>query len=120
MGLSRRQFTKEFKWAGVPRLEQGLSMAEVARALEVNPNVRHRWKQECRAGPGHAFPGHGNPRWSEGRRGERERPIGQQGLEIDCLKGCLPRIEQPRRRPALNGHAPFSEKSSKQGKPGLD
>ena len=52
MGLSRRQFTKEFKLAAVRRLEQGVSMAEVARALEVNPNVLHRWRREFRQGPG--------------------------------------------------------------------
>ena len=39
MGLSRRQFTKEFKLAAVRRLEQGVSIGEAARALEVNPNV---------------------------------------------------------------------------------
>lgn len=39
MGLSRRQFTKEFKLAAVRQLEQGVSIAEAARALEVNPNV---------------------------------------------------------------------------------
>ena len=37
MGLSRRQFTKEFKLAAVRRLEQGVSIAEAARALEVGP-----------------------------------------------------------------------------------
>ena len=47
MGLSRRQFTKEFKLAAVRRLEQGVSMAEVARGLEVNPNVLHRWRPEA-------------------------------------------------------------------------
>ncbi|MBV8831532.1 MAG: transposase [Acidobacteriaceae bacterium] len=52
MGLSRRQFTKEFKVAAVRRLEQGVSIAEVARGLEVNPNVRHRSRRElsCRVG----------------------------------------------------------------------
>ena len=39
MGLSIRKFTKEFKLAAVRRLEQGVSTAEVAWALEVNPNV---------------------------------------------------------------------------------
>lgn len=34
MGLSRRQFSKEFKLAAVHRLEQGVSIGEVARALE--------------------------------------------------------------------------------------
>jgi hypothetical protein len=39
MGLSRRTLTKEFKLAAIQRLEQGVSLGEVARALEVNPNV---------------------------------------------------------------------------------
>ena len=34
MGLSRRRFTREFKLAAIQRLEQGISIAEVARALE--------------------------------------------------------------------------------------
>ena len=55
-GLSRRQFTKEFKLAAVRRLEQGVSIGEAARALEVNPNVLHRWRCEFRQGPGNAFP----------------------------------------------------------------
>ena len=42
MGLSRRQFAREFKLAAVQRLEQGIAIAEVARAMEVNPNVLHR------------------------------------------------------------------------------
>ena len=70
MGLSRRMFTKEFKLAAVQRLEQGVSLGEVARALEVNPNVLHRWRREIRQGPGNAFPGNGKQRWSEGRIAE--------------------------------------------------
>jgi len=46
MSLSRRKFTKEFKEAAVRRLEWGASIAEVARACEVNPNVLHRWRRE--------------------------------------------------------------------------
>ena len=52
MGLSRRQFTKEFKLAAIQRLEMGASVEEVARAFEVNPNVLHRWRREFRQGPG--------------------------------------------------------------------
>ena len=52
MGLSRRRFTREFKLAAMQRLEQGISIAEVARALEVNPNLLHRWRSEFRQGPG--------------------------------------------------------------------
>src|SRR5215831_11857033 len=88
MGLSRRTFGKEFKLAAVRRLEQGVSIGEVARALEVNPNVLHRWRREFRQGPGNVFPGNGKQRWSEGRIAELERKVGQQTLEIDFLKGC--------------------------------
>jgi phage/plasmid-associated DNA primase len=72
MGLSRRQFTKKFKLAAVRRLEQGVSIAEVARGLEVNSNVLHRWRREFRAGPGNVFPGNGKQRWSEGRVAEHK------------------------------------------------
>ena len=72
-------FTKEFKLAAVRRLEQGVSIAEVARALEVNPNVLHRWRREFRQGPGNAFPGQrqaalvGRP---DRRTGTQGRPAG--------------------------------------------
>ena len=113
MGLSRRKFTKEFKVAAVRRLEQGVSVAEVARAMEVNPNVLHRWRRQFREAPGNAFPGNGKQRWSEGRVAELERKIGQQALEIDFLKGCLQRIEQERMLQALTGNPRSSARSTK-------
>jgi transposase len=113
MSLSRRQFTQEFKLAAVRRLEQGVSIAEVARGLEVSANVLHRWRREFRQGPGNAFPGQGKPRWSEGRIAELERKVGQQALEIDFLKGCLQRIEQQRMLQVLNGNPRSSKRSGK-------
>jgi transposase len=113
MGLSRRQFTQEFKLAAVRRLEQGVSIVEVARGLEVNPNVLHRWRREFRQGPGNAFPGQGKQRWSEGRVADLERKVGQQALEIDFLKGCLQHIEEQRMLQALNGNPRSSGRSKK-------
>jgi len=106
-------FTNEFKLAAVRRLEQGTSIGEAARALEVNPNVLHRWRREFRSGPRNAFPGNGTQRWSEGRIAELERKIGQQALEIDFLKGCLQRIEQQRMLQALTGNPPSTGRSKK-------
>ena len=113
MGMLRRVFTREMKLAAVRRLEQGVPIAEVARALEVNPNVLHRWRREFRRGTGNAFPGNGKPRWSEGRIAELERKIGQQALEIDFLKECLQRIEQQRMLQALTGNPPSIRRSKK-------
>jgi transposase len=103
MGLSRRAFTRELKIAAIRRLETGSSIAEVARAFEVNPNVLHRWRREFREGPGNAFPGFGKRRWDDTEQAKLERKIGQQALEIDFLKGCLQRIEEQRRLQALTG-----------------
>ena len=113
MGLSRRQFTKEFKLAAVRRLEQGVGIGEAARALEVNANVLHRWRREFRQGPGNVFPGQGKARWSEGRIAELERKVGQQTLEIDFLKGCLQRIEEQRMLQALTGNPQSTGRSRK-------
>src|SRR6202050_5502735 len=112
MGLSRRKFTQEFKLAAVRRLEQGVSIAEVARGLEVNPNVLHRWRREFRQGPGNAFPGLGKARWDDTQQAKLERKIGQQTLEIDFLKKCLQRIEEQRMLQALSGK-PLSTGRSK-------
>jgi transposase-like protein len=106
-------FTKEFKLTALQRLEQGVSLGEVARALEVNPNVLHRWRREFRHGPGNVFPGHGKQRWSEGRIAELERKIGQQALEIDFLKGCLQRIEEQRMLQAVTGNPRSTGRSKK-------
>jgi len=111
--MSRRQFTKEFKLAAVRRLEEGVSLGELARGLEVNPNVLHRWRREFRQGPGNAFPGPGQRRWSEGRIAELERKIGQQALEIDFLKGCLQRIEEQRMLQVFHGNPPSIGRSRK-------
>jgi len=116
MGLSRRQFTKEFKLAAIQRLEMGASLAEVARAFELNPNVLHRWRREFRQGPGNAFPGFGKRRWEEGRVAQLERKVGQQALEIDFLKGCLQRIDEQRKLQALNGKPLSTRRSKPQGR----
>src|ERR1700704_6498279 len=113
MGLSRRQFTKEFKLAAVRRLEQGGSIAEAARALAGGPNVWRRWRREFRGGAGNVFPGNGIPRWSEGRIADLERKVGQQALEFDFLKGCLQRIEEQRMLQAVTGNPRSTERSKK-------
>lgn len=114
MGLSRRIFTREFKLSAVRRLEQGASVAEVARVFEIKPSVLHRWRQEFRQDPGSAFPGCGERRFPADGRAELERKIGQQALEIDFLKGCLQRIEEQRLLQASTGSARSTGKSAKQ------
>ena len=101
MSLSRRSFTKEFKEAAVRRLELGASIAEVARACEVNPNVLHRWKRELRDHGVKAFAGNGKSRAQESHVAELERKVVRQALEIDFLRRCLQHVEEQRKLQAL-------------------
>jgi len=93
MGAIRRKFTKEFKEAAVRRLELGASLAEIARASEVNPNVLHRWRRELRDHGTKAFAGNGQRRADESRVAELERKVGRQALEdLSTLKPRLRRL----------------------------
>ena len=103
-GIVEKGVQRGVQAGGGPAIEQGVSLGEVARALEVNPNVLHRWRREIRQGPGNVFPGHGKQRWSEGRTADLERKIGRQALEIDFLKGCFQRIEKQRMLQAVTGN----------------
>ena len=94
MGLSRRKFTREFKEAAVRRLELGASVAEVAPACEVDPNVLHRWRREVRDFGGKRLLRAGRSRRRTSRVAALERKVGQQALEIDFLRGCLPNMSK--------------------------
>src|SRR5215831_3889230 len=97
MGLSRRSFSREVKEKAVRQLQLGVSLAEVARACEVNPNVLHRWKRELRDGGTKAFTGNGNSRAAGNRIEDLERKVGRQAMEIDFLQRCLQNAEEQRR-----------------------
>ena len=107
MGSPRRQFTKAFKLAAVRRLEQGTSIAEAARALEVNPNVLHRRCRESIAWSLAELAGRrvGSLSWNGRLASSRWKSI--------FLKGCLQRIEEQRMLQALPGNPPSSRRSRK-------
>ena len=108
---SRRKFTKEFKQTAVRRLNSGQSVAEVARALEVNPSELHRWRRELQEHGAKAFSGVGKKRAEESRVAELERKVGQQAMEIDFLKRALQHVEEQRLLRALNNGAPSTARS---------
>lgn len=112
MSLSRRQFTREFKEAAVRRLELGASVAEVARACEVKPNLLHRWRQELRDYGVKAFTGAGKRRGEESQLVELERKVGRQAMEIDFLRRCLQHVEEQRKLQALTTRS-WSTRTSK-------
>ena len=97
----------------IRRIEGGQSMAEVARALEVNPGDLHRWRRELQEHGERAFSGVGKKREEESRTAELERKIGQQAMEIDFLKRALQHVEEQRLLRALSNGAPSTGRSKK-------
>jgi transposase len=91
---SRRVFTAEFKLEAVRRMEErrgrGMSLAAVARELDVRPDMLRLWAKQAdaRAGasPGDVFPGPGRlpTEQEELRRLQRENLRLQQ--EVEFLK----------------------------------
>ncbi|WP_449308606.1 IS3 family transposase [Paludisphaera soli] len=60
MAKTRRTFTREFKVEAVRRIdEQGKSLAEVARELDLGESMLRGWRQALAAEGGRAFPGKG-------------------------------------------------------------
>jgi transposase len=113
MGISRRKFSREFKEAAVRRLELGASLAEVARACEVSPNLLHRWRRELREHGAKAFVGEGRRRMDEDATAALERKIGRQAMEIDFLERCLQHAEEQRKLQALASPSSSTRTSSK-------
>jgi len=111
---SRRVFTREFKLAAVKELESGKPAGIVARRLEVNPNVLHRWRRELQAHPSAAFSGQGKKMLAESREAELERKIGQMTMENDFLKKLLRSFEE--QRAAEAGDKWYTRKSMRQAK----
>jgi len=87
MARSRKSYTPEFKLQAVKMvLEQKLSVAEVARRLDVSPSLLHLWKKAVLTGGSHAFPGSGHltPQEDEIRRLRAE--VKRLEAERDILK----------------------------------
>jgi transposase len=62
MAKTRRTFTPEFKAEAIRLVnDQGKSLAEVARDLDLGESMLRAWKQALAKGGNHAFPGKGNP-----------------------------------------------------------
>jgi len=85
---TRKQYTKEFKLDAISMVvDQGLTIAEVARSLEINATMLGRWIKESQADTnGQAFRGNGKltPEQEEIRRLKLENK--QLKLEKQILK----------------------------------
>ncbi len=72
--MGRRRFTREFKLEAVRRaMEEGQTLASVARELEIGAGMLGTWKKAFEADALQAFPGNGRLKESDERMRKMER-----------------------------------------------
>ena len=84
---TRRSFSQEFKVEAVRMItDQGLSVNEVARDLDIHPNMLRKWKRQLSTDNDQAFSGNGklSAEQEELRRLRRENQ--RLRMERDILK----------------------------------
>ncbi len=87
MAKARRSFTPEFKAQAVQLVtEQGKSIAEVARDLDLGESLLRSWKTALDATGVQAFPGHGNPPALEEELRRLRAEVKRLTMERDVLK----------------------------------
>jgi transposase len=90
MGQIRRGFSREFKVEAVRQVvEEGRSVAAVARDLEISRNLLYRWKRQVEAEPTDAFPGHGRMKPEQEELQRLRREVATVREERDFLKKAI-------------------------------
>lgn len=90
MSSIRRKFDKAFKQEAVRLvLENGKSVAEVARNLGIHENVLHNWKRKYLEDPDHSFPGKGHLKPADEELRRLKKELSDVTEERDILKKAL-------------------------------
>ena len=85
--MKRRSYSKEFKLNAVRMItEEGRKAAEVARELDLSPNMLYLWKRKYLEDQEEAFPGHGNLKSKDDYIRKLERENKRLKDERDILK----------------------------------
>jgi transposase len=83
----RRRFAREFKLEAVKLVrDRGVSVAQVARDLDVHENMLRKWVKEFAADPQYAFPGEGQMKLEQLEIERLRREVIKLKAERDILK----------------------------------
>ncbi len=87
MSQSRRQFTAEFKHEALQLMQrEGLSQAEVARRLDIDPSTLRKWQRQLESRGEQAFPGKGQQTAIEEENRRLREEVRRLTMERDILK----------------------------------
>ena len=98
MGGTRRQFSREFKLEAVRMVtEGGYSANQVARDLDIRPDMLRRWRRQFEEDPEQAFPGVGQRKAREEEVWQLRRQLERVTAERDILEKALGIVSDRRR-----------------------
>jgi transposase len=98
MGATRRSFSREFKLEAVRMVtEGGHSLAQVARDLDIRPDMLRRWRRQFEQDPEQAFPGVGQRKARDEEMWQLRRKLERVTAERDILKKALGIVSDRRR-----------------------
>ena len=90
MSSIRRKFDREFKVETVRLItERGMSLAQVARDLDIHENVLRKWKNQYLEDVQNAFPGKGRLKPEEEELRRLKRELADVKEERDILKKAV-------------------------------
>ena len=93
----RRTFSREFKIEAVRLVtEQGESLSQVARDLDLDRKMLRRWKDELAAEEADAFPGKGRLSPEQEQIRAMQRKIERLEMERDILKKAVAIFSEPK------------------------
>ena len=96
MPRSRTTYTAEYKLAAVKMItDQKLSVAEVARRLDISETLLRAWRKAVLAGGDDAFPGHGNASPAEDELRRLRTEVTRLKAERDLLKKAAAYFANP-------------------------
>jgi transposase len=94
----RRRFNREYKLEAVRLLaERGNRVSEVARDLELRPDMLRRWQRELEEDQRQTFPGQGHLKADEEEMRRLRRELERVREERDILKKALAIFSGPSR-----------------------
>jgi transposase-like protein len=120
--MSGKSFSLEFKLAALGQIDEGESVARVARDFGVSRKTLYQWRDQLRQGetssdkPSERVSRPELPAElvrARERIAELERKIGQQQVELDFFRGALRRIEashRPNDGPGVTESSPRSRR----------
>lgn len=85
----RRRFSQEFKLDAVSMVQQGRDLSEVARELDIRPDMLRKWKKKFEAGGQQAFPGSGRLKPDDEVMRRLRRENERLRMERDILKKAV-------------------------------